>query len=424
MSRILIYNASQLVTPVGNKAAKGQEMSELKIIQDGALYIEDQLIKAVGTTEEVLIETEGLSIDIGIDATGRTILPGFVDAHTHFVFAGDRSGEYAMRLQGKSYMEIHEQGGGIGSTVMATREADFEELVRLALKRLDTMAGFGVTTVEGKSGYGLDLRTELLQLKVIQHLNDTHPLTIVPTFMGAHSLPKEFKHDGDAYVKVVIEEMLPEVIKHKLAFFCDVFCEKGVFTLEQSRRILSAAKEMGLGLKIHADEVVDLGGASLAAELHCVSADHLLMASEENLLKMKVNEVIAVLLPITAFSLNEPYADAKWMLKQHLAIALATDFNPGSSFSESIPLLMALAVRQMGMPPEAVITALTLNGAAALNRAQSIGSLEAGKIADVVIHDCPSYLHLMYHLGVNHVNTVIKEGRIIIKEGVKQEWTE
>ena len=348
-----------------------------------------------------------------VDARGKAVLPGFVDAHTHFVFGGYRAEEFSFRLRGMSYMEIMQRGGGIASTVEATRGATEEELVSSGKRRLDRMLTFGVTTVEGKSGYGLDRETEIKQLRVMKKLDGSHPVDIVPTFLGAHTVPTEYKGDPDAYIDYISKEVLPEISRLRLAEFCDIFCETGVFDLAQSRRLLEAAPSFGLGVKLHADELTRLGGAELAAELGAVSADHLLHASEEGIAHMAAQGVIAVLLPATAFSLKEPYAPARSMIGHGCAVALATDFNPGSCFTESIPLIFALATLYMGMTPEEAVTACTLNGAAALGRAKTVGSLDPGKQGDAVILEFPSHLFIPYHIGVNCVEKVIKKGKIV-----------
>ncbi len=407
---LIIKNASELVTCSGFGAKKGRAMSDLGIIVDGTVVIEDGRISRVGSTVEVMAELEASDRDISafetIDASGKAVLPGLVDSHTHLVFGGDRAEEYAWRLKGDSYMDILQRGGGILSTVAATRRASREELTVAGLKRLDSMIAFGVTTVEGKSGYGLDHATEIKQLEVMAELNRVHPLEVVPTFMGAHAVPPEYKGREDDYIDFVLKEVVPEVTGRRLAEFCDVFCEKNVFSIAQSRRLLTGAAEAGLKPKLHADEIVRLGGAELAAEIGAVSADHLLNASDEGL-------CAATLLPATAFSLREPYARGRFMIDTGCAVALATDFNPGSCFSESIPLAAALAALYMNLSPEEIVTALTINGAAALDRAQAIGSIDPGKQGDVIILENPSYRFIPYRLGVSTVEKVIKRGTLV-----------
>jgi len=340
-------------------------------------------------------------------------LPGFVDSHTHFVFGGYRPEEFAWRLRGDSYMEIMARGGGIHSTVAATRGATREELVAAGLKRLDSMLSFGVTTVEGKSGYGLDLETEVKQLEVMAHIDAQHPVDVVRTFLGAHAVPPAYKNREDRYIDFIIQDVLPEITSKNLAEFCDVFCEKGVFSVEQSRRVLTAAAKAGLKLKLHADEIVPLGGAELAAELGAVSADHLLHASDGGIDAMASAGVVATLLPGTAFGLKEPYARARRMIERGCAVALATDLNPGSCFSGSIPLLFSLAALYMGLSPEEAVTALTLNGAAAVDRADTVGSLDPGKKGDLVILEYPSYKFIPYHMGISVVEKTIKNGKVV-----------
>ncbi len=411
---ILIIHANELVTVSGFQAKKGKEMSELHIIEDGAVAIEKGIITRVGKTEEVLSEVDTSLYQI-IDATGKAVLPGFVDSHTHLVFGGFRAEEFSLRLKGESYMEIMKRGGGIASTVKATREATNEQLYREGLRRLDSMLSFGVTTVEGKSGYGLDRVTELKQLEVMKELNKNHSVDIVGTFLGAHAVPSEYKGKEDAFIDFLINDVLPEVADQKLAEFCDVFCEQNVFSVEQSRRLLTEAKKVGIKAKLHADEIVQLGGAELAAELGAISADHLLHASDQGIKAMAEAGVVATLLPLTAFSLKEPYARARYMIDQNCAIALATDLNPGSCFSNSIPLLFALATLYMKMTPEEAVTALTLNGAASLSRADTIGSIDVGKKGDLIILEYPSYQFIPYHFGVNIVEKVIKDGRLVFE---------
>ncbi|MCU0854793.1 MAG: imidazolonepropionase [Rhodobacteraceae bacterium] len=417
---LLITHAAELVTCSGFTAKKGREMSALGIISDGALAIEQGTIARVGTTVEVLAWLKDSGKDCGafeaIDASGKAVLPGFVDSHTHLVFGGDRAEEFAWRLKGETYMQILARGGGILSTVRATRAAGIDALIRSGLRRLDSMLAFGVTTVEGKSGYGLERETEIKQLEAMAALDARHPIDIVPTFMGAHAVPPEFKGREDAYIDYLVDTVLPELAARKLAQFCDVFCEKNVFSIEQSRRLLSAARRFGLKSKLHADEIVALGGAELAAELGAVSADHLLKASDAGIRALAAAGVVATLLPGTAFSLREPYARGRFMIDADCAVALATDFNPGSCFSESIPLVAALAALYVGLTPEEIVTALTINGAAALDRAQLVGSLDPGKQGDVVILEAPSYRFIPYRIGVNTVAAVVKQGMVVFEK--------
>lgn len=394
-------------------------MHELHVIEDGAVVIEDGTITEVGKTTDIISELRQAPEYEVIDASGKAVLPGFVDSHTHFVFGGYRAEEYAWRLNGVSYMDIMKRGGGILSTVKATREASKEELIASGMDRLNSMLSFGVTTVEGKSGYGLDRDTELKQLEVMEHLNEKHSVDIAGTFLGAHAIPEAYKGKEAVFIDFLIHDVLPEVADRKLAEFCDIFCEQNVFSIDQSRRLLSRAKEMGLKLKLHADEIVRLGGAELAAELGAVSADHLLQTSDQGISDLAESNVLATLLPGTAFSLKEPYARARYMIDQDCAVALATDFNPGSCFTESIPLIIALATIYMGLTTEEVISSLTINGAAALDRAETTGSIDKGKIGDLIVLEYPSYHFLSYHIGVSSVEKVIKKGNLVFdkKEG-------
>lgn len=416
---LIIFNA-RIVTPIGFSARKGEEMSQLQIIENGTVEVTKGIITYVG-------ENRGEDRDgyyqhyWHYNARGHCLLPGFVDSHTHFVFGGERSEEFSWRLKGESYMSIMERGGGIASTVKATRKMHFLKLRSTAETFLKKMSTMGVTTVEGKSGYGLDRETELLQLKIMRSLNnDEHKrVDIVSTFLGAHALPEEYKgkseeykERGDDYIDFLIREMLPVVRENELAECCDVFCEQGVFSIEQSRRLLQAAKDQGFLLKLHADEIVSLGGAELAAELGALSADHLLHASDAGIRAMADTGVVATLLPLTAFALKEPYARGREMIDAGCAVALATDLNPGSCFSGSIPLTIALACIYMKLSVEETITALTLNGAAALQRADRIGSIEVGKQGDFVVLNSANYHILPYYIGMNSVIMTIKGGML------------
>ncbi|KRQ87566.1 Imidazolonepropionase [Caloramator mitchellensis] len=411
-NKLLIKNASEVVTCSGFEAKKGQNMNELNIIEDGAVVVEDGIIKLVGKTQEVLRNIDEKEYEV-IDAKGKAILPGFIDSHTHFVFGGYRADEYYLRLKGATYMEIMQKGGGIINSVRGTRQASKEELVELGLKRLNSMLSFGVTTVEGKSGYGLDFDTEVKQLEVYEELNKIHPVDIVKTYLGAHSVPTEYKGRGMDYIEYIIKEVLPYIKEKNLAEFVDVFCEKNVFSIEESRRLLLAAKQMGFKLKMHADEIVSLGGAELAAEVGATSADHLLQASDEGIKSMAEKGVIATLLPATAFSLREHYARARHMIDSGASVALASDFNPGSCFTENLAFVVALSTLYMNMTLEEAITAITINAAAAIGREKEIGSLDQGKQADIVILEHPSYKFIPYHIGISSVEKVIKRGKLV-----------
>ncbi|HYF93217.1 MAG TPA: imidazolonepropionase [Symbiobacteriaceae bacterium] len=415
---LLIINAGELVTMAGGPR-KGARMREAGVIQNGALAAYQGIIYDVGTTEEVLARVQTGPTTRVVDARGRAVVPGFVDPHTHLCFAGDRADEFAMRLQGATYTEIAARGGGIMSTVRATRQATGPALLDLGMKRLDALALTGTTTVEVKSGYGLTTPDELKMLQAIRGMAVRHPLDIVPTFMGAHELAPEYKQDREGYIRLICEEMLPMVAADPgLAAFCDIFTEKGVFTVDESRRILQRAKQLGMRLKVHADELSDLGGAALAAEMGAVSADHLLFANDANLAAMAKAGVVAVCLPGTAFCLmNVPYANARKMIDVGCYVAIASDFNPGSCPAYSIPFIITLACMHMKLDPSEALAAATINAALAIGMETKVGSLEPGKQADALILDAPSHRHIPYKMGQGCVSTVIKRGRLLVEEG-------
>lgn len=411
--QLLIKNIRELVTvDSGGRPFKvGKEMRDLGTIKDGCIFVEDGIIQWVGSTEAF-----GLSLNRDadvIDASSLVALPGFVDSHTHALFAGSREREFAMRAVGKTYQEIAAEGGGIARTVAATRAASKKELKKLTSKRLDAMMQHGTTTVEIKSGYGLDPDSEVKMLEAIRELADEHFMTIVPTFLGAHAVPAEYAQKKDAYVELVCEHMLPYVARKNLARFCDVFCERGYFTVEESRRILERAKSLGLQLKVHADEFTAIGGTQLAAELGALSVDHLEHVQAEGVKALKGRETVAVVLPGVSFFLRHPYAPARALIDAEIPVALASDFNPGSCMSFSIPLMMTIACTQMSVTPEEGICAATLNAAAAVGLSSILGSIEVGKQADIILYDIPSYDYLAYHFGTNLVATVIKKGTVL-----------
>lgn len=411
MGNIIIRNAT-VFTPRGKSARRGAEMAEIIRIPKASVIIEGGVITYVGPSDaEPTLDPSSKFQEL--DAENKAVIPGFVDSHTHLIFGGFRHEEFGWRLKGDSYMSIMERGGGIQSTVNATRQASLGELVRKARWFVDVMSRMGVTTVEAKSGYGLDLETELRMLEAIDLLDRDPgtPLRVVSTFLGAHAVPSEYKGNTKGYVDLLIEKILPQV-KGKARFF-DIFTEKNVFEIDDSRRLLNAAKAAGFDLKLHADEIVTLGGAELAAEVGAVSADHLLHVSDEGIRRMAEQNVVATLLPLTAFALREPYAPARKFIEAGAAVALATDLNPGSCFSGSIPLTIALACIYMGMSVEETLTALTLNGAAAVGMADTIGSLEVGKSGDVVILNFDSIAALPYYVGMNTVRTVVASGRVV-----------
>lgn len=394
---LVIRNISQVVLPSGALA-------------DGAIIVDGDRIRWLGPTCELL----ALPVDAEvIDAAGKVVLPGLIDSHTHLIFAGSREDEFEQRLQGKTYQEIAALGGGINATVRRVRQASKEELKALARPRLQRMLHFGVTTVEVKSGYGLSPADEMKSLEALAELNTEGPLELVPTFLGAHAVPPEYQGDRDGYVRLLCEGMLPEIARNRLAEFCDVFCEKGVFSVAESEAILNRARDLGLKLKVHADELSPLGGAELAARMGAVSADHLLCVTDAGIDALAKAGTVATLLPGTAFFLGLPYAPARKLMERGVNVALASDCNPGTCPTENLPLVGAMACTQMKMLPREVVTALTRNAAIAVGRADRLGTLAVGKQADLVIFDVPDYRHLFYHFGVNHVWRVVKRGRVV-----------
>ena len=409
----LAENAAQLVTITPSPRATEPE-ERLGVIRNGTLAAKGGRIVWVGPAAETSKQVSLLPGGKEMDASGKVVLPGFIDSHTHLIFAGTREKEFELRLQGASYQEIAAKGGGIKSTVEKTRKASKEELVQIGKKNLDSMLSLGTTTVEAKTGYGLSTKDEIKMLEALRDLGREHPVEVVPTFLGAHEIPPEYAGRTEDYVQQVIEEMIPAAAEKKLAAFCDVFCETGVFSLEQSRRILEAGKRHGMIPKLHADELTPLGGAELAAEIGAASADHLLFISDKGMEAMARKGVVATLLPGTAFFLFlGRYAPARQMISKGVTVALASDFNPGSCMTESLPMITTIACTQMRMTPAEAILGITLNAAKALRKEKEIGSLEPGKQADLVVLDIPDYRHLSYHFGVNHVWKVVKKGRIV-----------
>jgi imidazolonepropionase len=411
MSLALIH-AAELVCVCRNRerVKRGNEMQDVAAIQDGAVVIRNSRIDWIGTTGDLPPLPRGARI---IDASGMTVLPGLVDSHTHLIFAGSRENELEQRIGGASYQEIAARGGGINATVRLVRQASKEQLKEQTRQRLSRLLKFGITTVEIKSGYGLNLADELKCLEVIAELNAEGPLELVPTFLGAHAVPPDFKEDREGYVRLLVEEMLPHIAGSRLAEFCDVFCDTGAFTLSESERILRKARDLGLRLKLHADELSPFGATELAAELGAVSADHLLCVSDAGIHALAKSGTVATLLPGTAFYLGLNYAPARQLMERYIPVSLASDCNPGTCPSENLPLVGAMACTQMKMLPAEALCALTVNAAAAVGRSDRLGSLEVGKQADLIICDVPNYRHLFYHFGVNHVWRVIKRGEVI-----------
>ncbi len=410
MIRKLLVNAA-IYTPIdAGRPTAGAAMQRLQHLPLGAMLIENGKIAQLGPHEQILAEAGKLTNDQVIDADGACVIPGFVDPHTHLCFVTPREEEFSQRLAGAAYLDILRQGGGILHSVAAVRACPEEELYQLTRKRALAALALGTTTVEIKSGYGLDTASELKMLRVIARVGRTTPLDVVATFLGAHAVPSEYKDLPDAYIELMISEVLPQVAKADLARQCDIFCEKGVFSIQQGRRLLKAAKALGFAVKIHADEVHDLGGAGLAAELSALSADHLLAAGDHGIQGLAAKGVVATLLPATAYSLRKPYARAREMINRGVAVALASDCNPGSSYTESMPFVIGLAVLQMGLSPAEALTAATLNGAYALGMAERVGSLTPGKNADFLILDGKSPAILAFHAGIAPLTAVYKRG--------------
>lgn len=412
----ILNNFSQIFCPVDKgRALRGAEMSEANIIENGYIAIKDGKILKVasGQPDASLI---GDSTEM-IDYSGKLASPGLIDCHTHLVYGGSRENEFAKKLNGVSYLDILKEGGGILSTVRSTKAASFDTLYNKSEHLLDQMLVHGVTTVEAKSGYGLDWETEKRQLDVVHALDDKHPISLVSTFMAAHAIPEEFNGDGDAFIELIIEEMLPKVKEENLAEFCDIFCETGVFTAEQSRRLLTAAKDLGFKLRIHADEIDSIGGVDLAAELHTTSAEHLMAITDDGIKKMSESGVIGNVLPGTTFSLMaDTYAPVKKMLEADMAITLSTDSNPGSCPTANIQFIMQLGCFKMHLTPIQVFNAVTINAAYSVARGNTIGSLDEGKLADIAIFDAPNIDYPLYFFGTNLVLDVYKEGQLVSKE--------
>ena len=411
MNSLAVLHASQLVTLAGPKKPRVRSgMSELAIVHDGGMLVHDGVIVAIGLSAEI---EKGARQSELVDAGGRVVLPGFVDAHAHPVFAGNRLDDFERRARGETYEQIAAAGGGIWSTVEKTRAASEAELFDQAKKHANWFLKCGTTTVEAKSGYGLTLEDELKMLRVIRRLNEETPIEFVPTFLGAHAIPRARR--ADEYVDLVINEMLPRVASEKLAEFCDVFCERGYFDIEQSRKILTAAKKSELKLRIHADQLTNSGGAKLAAELEATTADHLEKTDENGIAAMKASGVQPVLLPGSVYALgSRGYPRGREMIEAGLAVVIATDFNPGSSPSPSMPMMLSLACTQMKMRPAEAITASTINAACSLNRGDEIGSLEPGKLANFSIFDCEDYREIAYWFGFPQIHSVYVRGRPLL----------
>ena len=405
--RLLIHNIGLLATPLGFEAKAGKEQGDIIFLENAYIFVRDGLIEKIGQGKP------DEYADQLINAEGCLVTPGLVDAHTHLVFGGWREHELPLKLESVPYLDILAQGGGILSTVRATRAATGKELKNKALKILSGMLRNGTTTCEAKSGYGLNLETEMKQLRTVKDLNTAQPIRLVSTFMGAHALPEEYRYDRNAYIDLLIHQMLPKVAEEKLAEFCDIFCESGVFSADEARRVLKAAQMLGLGAKIHADEINAIGGSELAGELGAVSAEHLIAATDEGIAAMARSGVIACLLPATSFNLGKPYARARDMLAQGVPLCIATDFNPGSCPSFNLQLAMNLACWHYRLLPGEVLTGVTLNAAAAIGLQKEIGTLEPGKRADIVLWDAGNLDYIFYRFGENLVRMVIKDGLLV-----------
>ena len=415
---LAVLGCEQLVTCGGPIPKRKDALQDVAVIEKGCIASHQGRIVFIGDeksyTKEVRLEDNGVCIE-GSSLVG---LPGFVDPHTHLPFAGTREQEFVLRLKGATYQQLTEKGMGIQTTVKATREATKEELVSLCLPRLDRMLLHGTTTVEGKSGYGLNFEDEIKQLEALQEADGLHPVDVISTFMGAHEIPPEYKTRKNAYIDLLIDKILPEVKKNNLAEFFDVFCEEGVYSIEETRKLVRAAKEAGFKIKIHADEFSPLGGAQLAAEEGASSADHLINITDEGIQKLAQSQTAAILLPAVSFFLMlEKRAPVRKLIEKETIVALATDFNPGSSMTESMLFVLQLAVFTLKMSVEEAINAATANAAFALTRHENVGSLEPGKKMDLVLYDAPNYPSIVYHLGINPIQHVIKDGKLVVKDG-------
>jgi len=413
VAELIIHHIGRLITPKHLPPVKGKQMNEVHEIKDAFIAVADGYILACGSGDYQ--EYRGKKTRL-YDACGKLVLPGFIDSHTHLVFGGSREREFAEKVAGVPYLEILKRGGGIFSTVEQTRAMSKKDLISQANRSLEIMLGFGVTTAEAKSGYGLDIETEIKQLEVIRDLNQIQPIELLPTYLGAHAIPKEYQGNTAAYIDLMIETM--RVIKSRdLAIFTDVFCEDGVYTTAESLRILRAANEIGLIPKIHADEIVSTGGAGIAVEVNASSADHLMAIRAEDVLRLANSQTVANLLPGTSFFLDKPYANARHLIDSGVAVALASDYNPGSSPSENFQLIMQLAAGKLRMSPAEILNAVTINPAFELRIADSVGSIEPGKKADIVILEADNLEYVLYHYGINHTKAVFKKGVLVFEKG-------
>lgn len=415
----VISRCNQLLTCRGTIPKRGDDLKNVGVLINGSIASYNGRIVFVGKDEDLKKNVQLVDGGEFIDGKGYVGLPGFVDSHTHLPFAGSREEEFKLRLEGHTYQQLAEKGMGIQTTVNATREATRDELVRLSLERLDSMLIHGTTMIEAKSGYGLNIEDELKQLYAIKQANNTHPIDIVPTFMGAHEVPKEYKSRKEDYIEILTQEILPRVRDNQLAEFFDVFCEEGVYSIEETRHLIRAAKAEGFKIKLHADEFSPLGGAVLAAEEGAVSADHLIAISDEGINALAQSQTVATLLPgVSFFLMQDKKAPARGLIDRGAIVALATDFNPGSSMTESLFFIMQLAVFTLKMSVEESINAVTANASYAMTRNEEVGSLEVGKKMDLVLFRAPHYLTLVYHFGINPIKHVIKNGKVVLRDGI------
>lgn len=418
---LIVAGCDQLLTCKGPAPKRKDSLKELGLIENGSIASKNGKIVFVGSEKELKRKVAKMPGCIQIDGKGYTCLPGLVDSHTHLPFAGSREQEFLLRIKGATYLELAEKGMGIQSTVQKTRKASKNEILSLCQKRLDTMLLHGTTTVEAKSGYGLNLKDEIKQLEVLRQADKSHPVDIISTFMGAHEVPKEYQNKKNEYIKLLTQKIIPEVKRKNLAEFFDVFCEQGVYSIQETKTLIRAAKKAGFKIKIHADEFTSLGGAQLAAEEKATSAEHLIAINENGIQKISKSSSAAVLLPgVPFFLMQNKRAPARSLIDSGAAVALATDFNPGSSMTESLFFIMQLGVYTMNMSVEEAINAVTLNAAYAVDRHKQVGSLEEGKKMDLILCEAPNYPYLVYHFGVNPVIHVIKNGKVVVKNRIIQ----
>jgi len=414
----VVAGCREILTCAGPLPKRGRTLRQVGLVENGWVASSKGAIVFVGTEEEFLARVSPEPGAVTVDGQGMVALPGFVDAHTHLPFAGDRAREFSLRIQGWTYQQLAERGMGIRTTVKATRAASLDDLLALCLRRLDRMLLTGTTTVEAKSGYGLNLEDEVKQLEVLRDLGALHPVDIVRTFMGAHDVPPEYRDRREEYVRLLVDALIPEVSKRGLAEFFDIFCEPGAFSIEETRALVQAAKAAGFKIKVHADEFVTLGGAELAAEVGAASAEHLIAVSDEGIARLAASDTAAIILPgVSFFLMMDKRAPARRLIDAGAAVALATDFNPGSSHLSSMPFVLQLGVFTLGMTVEEAVNACTANAAFAVGRHGSVGSLEVGKKMDLVLCDIPGYVFLAYELGRNPVRVVLKNGRVVVQDG-------